>query len=54
MGVLTSIRARRCEEDEKYLSLLRTCNPTNQKVLYIVDARPYKAALGNSVRDSGD
>lgn len=49
----TGIQGKRCPEDEKLLSLLRGCNPTNSEVLHIMDARPFKAAVGNSIMGKG-
>jgi hypothetical protein len=49
----TGIGGRRCAEDEQLFTLLRTLNPSNSEVLYIMDARPLKAAVGNRVMGKG-
>lgn len=50
---LVGIRNKRCEADEQMFQVLRTSNPSNSEVLYIIDARPYKAAVGNTVMGKG-
>lgn len=50
---LVGLRNKRSEADEKIIAALRTSNPSNSNVLYIIDARPYKAAMGNTVMGKG-
>lgn len=51
--VFSSLKGKRSEMDEKLFTVLREVNPTNSDVLYIIDARPYKAAMGNTVMGKG-
>jgi hypothetical protein len=51
--VCVRLSGKRCEADEKLIARLRECNPTNRETLYIMDARPYKAAVGNTVMGKG-
>lgn len=46
---LVGLRSKRSEDDERIVQALRTCNPTNNQVLHIIDARPVMAAFGNTV-----
>jgi hypothetical protein len=39
--------------DIKLMNLYKTINPTNDQKFYIVDARPFAAALGNSMMGKG-
>lgn len=50
---MPGVKGKRCVEDEKLFMLLRTVNPTNSEVLKIIDARPFKAAVGNQVMGKG-
>eukprot|EP00468_Gymnochlora_sp_CCMP2014_P010050 CAMPEP_0167748744 /NCGR_PEP_ID=MMETSP0110_2-20121227/5008_1 /TAXON_ID=629695 /ORGANISM="Gymnochlora sp., Strain CCMP2014" /LENGTH=898 /DNA_ID=CAMNT_0007633793 /DNA_START=117 /DNA_END=2813 /DNA_ORIENTATION=+ len=47
------IQGVRCKEDEAYLNALRVMNPSNSKVIYLFDARPRIAALGNKAMGKG-
>jgi len=49
---LGGITGKRCEEDEKLFSLYREA-AKNNGLIYIVDARPKKAAVGNQVMGKG-
>jgi len=49
----SGIAGNRCREDEKLVRLLREANPTNSKRFYILDLRPYAAALGNQLKGKG-
>jgi myotubularin-related protein 1/2 len=49
---LGGMRGKRCEEDEKLFSLYREA-ASNKTLMYIVDARPKKAAVGNQVMGKG-
>ena len=50
---LVGLKGKRSGVDEKLLERLRAVNPTNPHALCILDARPYKAAVGNSVMGKG-
>ena len=50
---LSGMRGKREEADEKLIAALRTLNPTNSSLLYLMDARPFKAALGNTILGKG-
>jgi len=50
---LAGLKGNRCTEDERLLAAIREANPTNSKLLYIVDFRPYKAAVGNKIMGKG-
>ena len=50
---LSGVRGRRNELDEAMLAVLRKGNKTNSSQFVIVDARPYKAAMGNAVMGKG-
>jgi myotubularin-related protein 1/2 len=43
---LVGLKGKRSETDEKLFEILRELNPVNSEVLHIIDARPYKAAMG--------
>lgn len=45
---LVGLNRKRSELDEKLVALLRIINPSNPHVLHILDARPWKAAVGNT------
>ncbi|GAB5369862.1 hypothetical protein AAMO2058_001443100 [Amorphochlora amoebiformis] len=44
---------KRSFEDEKLVAAIKNCNPTNPDVIYLMDARPFKAAVGNKVMGKG-
>jgi len=44
---------KRLKEDERLVEAIRTANPTNSDAIYLMDARPYKAAVGNKVMGKG-
>eukprot|EP00457_Paulinella_chromatophora_P001320 gb/GEZN01001322.1/.p1 GENE.gb/GEZN01001322.1/~~gb/GEZN01001322.1/.p1 ORF type:complete len:998 (+),score=83.03 gb/GEZN01001322.1/:62-3055(+) len=44
---------RSCPEDEKLMTFIRLANPTDSEKLYVIDARPYAAAVGNSMQGKG-
>ena len=50
---LSGVRGRRNELDEAMLAVLRKSNRSNSSQFVIVDARPYKAAMGNAVMGKG-
>ena len=50
---LTGMKGSRCVDDEKLIDEIRKANPTNPKIIYLMDARPYKAAIGNTVMGKG-
>lgn len=50
---LSGVTGKRCVEDERNIELIRKINPTNDKTLYFMDARPLAAAVGNSVMGKG-
>lgn len=50
---LSGINRKRNEADERLLRSLREINPTCNETLYIMDARPFKAAVGNTVMGKG-
>ena len=50
---LSGVRGRRNELDEAMLAVLRKTNKANSSQFVIVDARPYKAAMGNAVMGKG-
>uniref|UniRef100_A0A7S3ZFE5 Myotubularin phosphatase domain-containing protein n=1 Tax=Lotharella globosa TaxID=91324 RepID=A0A7S3ZFE5_9EUKA len=47
------VTGQRCKEDETLINSLRTINPTNRKRIYLFDARPKIAALGNKAMGKG-
>ena len=50
---LVGLNRKRSELDEKLVTLLRLVNPANPRVLHILDARPWKAAVGNTAMGKG-
>jgi myotubularin-related protein 1/2 len=50
---LTGLKGRRSDQDERLFRVLREANEANPGVLYIIDARPYAAAMGNAVMGKG-
>lgn len=50
---LSGMRGKREDADEKLIAALRTLNPTTSSLLYLMDARPFKAALGNTILGKG-
>jgi len=50
---LVGLKFKRSEADEHLVSLLRSINPSNNQVLHIFDARPWKAAMGNTAMGKG-
>jgi myotubularin-related protein 1/2 len=50
---LAGLNRKRSEWDEKLVATLRTINPSNTSVLHIIDARPWKAAVGNTAMGKG-
>jgi hypothetical protein len=44
---LPGISGKRSSADEKLFQTLREMNTSNSDVLYIIDARPFKAAAGS-------
>jgi myotubularin-related protein 1/2 len=49
---LTGLKGKRSDVDEKLFGFLRLSTP-NSAVLHIIDARPYKAAMGNTIMGKG-
>mmetsp|Transcript_40013 Transcript_40013/g.65071 ORF Transcript_40013/g.65071 Transcript_40013/m.65071 type:complete len:859 (+) Transcript_40013:103-2679(+) len=47
------IQGTRCKEDETYVNTLRIINPNKTKYVYLFDARPKYAALGNKAMGKG-
>eukprot|EP00808_Paulinella_micropora_P021469 g23970.t1 len=47
------VTGRSCPEDEKLMTCIRSLNPTDSEKLYVIDARPYAAAVGNSIQGKG-
>jgi len=50
---LVGLNRKRSELDEKLVALLRILNPSNPGVIHILDARPWKAAVGNTAMGKG-
>jgi len=50
---LAGMRGKRCLADEQLIAALRLANPHNPSGLYVMDARPYKAAVGNAIMGKG-
>ena len=50
---LVGVRGKRNELDEALISVLRRSSPCNSTAFVIMDARPYKAAMGNAVMGKG-
>jgi myotubularin-related protein 1/2 len=50
---LGGVRGLRCAEDEAIVNALRLANPSNTRVLHLLDARPYKAAWANAWMGKG-
>jgi len=44
---------KRNKEDERLVAAIRDANPTNSDVIFLMDARPFKAAVGNKVMGKG-
>ena len=50
---LSGLTGKSCAEDVLLLKKLREGNPSNKDVLWIIDARPRAAAVGNKVMGKG-
>jgi hypothetical protein len=50
---LAGISGHRCEEDEDLITGIRKANTFNSSLLYLVDFRPFKAAVGNKIMGKG-
>mmetsp|Transcript_15345 Transcript_15345/g.30154 ORF Transcript_15345/g.30154 Transcript_15345/m.30154 type:complete len:877 (+) Transcript_15345:39-2669(+) len=50
---MPGLKGKRNEADEKLVSQLRAINPSNSELLYFIDCRPYKAAVGNTIMGKG-
>ena len=50
---LSGVLGGRCTQDEELIKTIRSINQNNQSVLYLMDARPKKAAIGNAVMGKG-
>lgn len=50
---ISGIGNKRSKLDEKVVASIRAANPTNSQSIYLMDARPFKAAVGNKVMGKG-
>ena len=50
---MAGIGQTRCSEDETLINSLRVINPNNNQAIYLYDARPKTAAMGNKVMGKG-
>jgi hypothetical protein len=50
---MPGLQGKRSEMDEAYIKQLRLSNPVNPHILYIFDARPKNAAVGNQLMGKG-
>eukprot|EP00475_Leptophrys_vorax_P004204 TRINITY_DN12515_c0_g1_i1.p1 TRINITY_DN12515_c0_g1~~TRINITY_DN12515_c0_g1_i1.p1 ORF type:complete len:634 (+),score=81.91 TRINITY_DN12515_c0_g1_i1:123-1904(+) len=50
---LAGINRKRNQADIRLMNMYREMNPTNSEVFYIMDARPFSAAVGNTIMGKG-
>jgi hypothetical protein len=51
--IFARINRKRNQADIRLMNMYREMNPTNSEVFYIMDARPFSAAVGNSIMGKG-